>query len=319
MNRVLIAFFSVLFFVACDKTSEREQKIDKIDVDFKVIRFDRLFAQATPKTLPKLEKEYPFLFPKQYSDTVWIDKLKDTLQIEMNKEIAKVYPDFKETEAELHSLFQHATYYFPKFKTPEVITITSEVDYKNKTIYTGDYLFIALDTYLGKDHKFYVGVVEYFKKNFKKDQIVPDAAGSIAEKYVPRPKSRTFLANMLYHGKLLYLKDRLLPSETNWRKMGYTEEQWNFAEKNEEMIWRYFVDNQVIFDTDNNLLPRFLYPAPFSKFYLSLDAKTPDRLGQYIGWKMVDAYMDKNKVSLQELLKADAETIFNNANYKPKK
>ena len=193
------------------------------------------------------------------------------------------------------------------------------MDYKNKTIYTGDYLFVSLDTYLGEDHKFYIGIVEYFKRNFTKDQIVPDAANSIAEKYVPRAKSRTFLANMIYYGKLLYLKDIWLPELSSWRKMGYTQEQWQFAENNEEMIWRYFVDNELIFDTDSNLAPRFLYPAPFSKFYLSLDAETPDRLGQYIGWQMVKSYMDKNEVSISQMLQADADTIFNNANYKPKK
>ena len=105
----------------------------------------------------------------------------------------------------------------------------------------------------------------------------------------------------------------------SFEKIGYTKEQWQFAEANEEMIWRYFVDNELIFDTDSNLAPRFLYPAPFSKFYLSLDAETPDRLGQYIGWQMVKSYMGRNEVSIEQMLQADAETIFNNANYKPKK
>ena len=319
MKRILFAFFLFLSLISCDSASKKEKEIEKVSVDFKTIRFDRLFAEAKPQSLPQLKHEFPFLFPQQYPDSVWVNKMKDTLQLEINREVAKKYPDFSEFEDQFYSLFQHVKYYFPDFKVPNVITVTSEVDYKNKTIYTGDYLFVSLDTYLGEDHKFYIGIVEYFKRNFTEDQIVLDAANSIAEKYVPRAKSRTFLAQMIYYGKLLYLKDIWLPQQSNWRKIGYTEAQWQFAEENEEMIWRYFVDNELIFDTDSNLAPRFLYPAPFSKFYLSLDAETPDRLGQYIGWEMVKSYMDKNEVSIKQMLQADAETIFNNANYKPKK
>ncbi|MDN3596480.1 gliding motility lipoprotein GldB [Zunongwangia endophytica] len=319
MNRILFVFFLFLSLISCDSASEREKEIEKIPVDFEVVRFDKLFAEASPQSLPQLKEDYPYLFPKQFPDSVWVNKMKDTIQQEIKREVEKKYPEFSETEDEFYSLFQHIKYYFPEFEVPDVITVTSEVDYKNKIIYTGDYVFVSLDTYLGEDHKFYVGIVEYFTRNFKKDQIVPDAANDIAENYIPKPASRTFLANMIYYGKILYLKDIWLPKQSNWRKIGYTQEQWGFAENNEEMVWRYFVDNELIFDTDANLAPRFLYPAPFSKFYLSLDAETPDRLGQYIGWQMVKSYMNKNEVSIQQMLKTDAETIFNNANYKPKK
>ncbi|MDX1427012.1 MAG: DUF2268 domain-containing putative Zn-dependent protease, partial [Salegentibacter mishustinae] len=67
------------------------------------------------------------------------------------------------------------------------------------------------------------------------------------------------------------------------------------------------------------LYSRFLYPAPFSKFYLQLDADSPAMLGQYIGWQIVRSYMDKTDASLEELIATDAETIFNKANFKPRK
>ena len=184
---------------------------------------------------------------------------------------------------------------------------------------TPDYLFISLDTYLGKEHPFYIGLQEYLKKNFEKDQILPDIANEIAEVYVPQPDSKTFLAHMLYYGKILYLKDRFLPKVADHNKIGYTEEELKWALENEEEIWRYFVEKEVIFDTNPELYSRFLYPAPFSKFYLELDAESPARLGQFIGWQVIRRYMDKNELSIQEMLTTDAETIFNKANYKPKK
>ena len=75
----------------------------------------------------------------------------------------------------------------------------------------------------------------------------------------------------------------------------------------------------MLFNSDTQLYSRFLYPAPFSKFYLELDQEAPAMLGQYIGWEMIKQYMDRNKVSVQEMLQTNAETIFNKANYKPRK
>ena len=315
-----IGFFILLVsLISCDEQSENEAKIAKIDADFEVIRFDKEFAEATEESLPRLKGKYPFLFPEQFPDSVWVQKLSDSIQQEIEVEVAEVFPDFSVENDELYRLFQHVKYYFPDFDIPDVITVTSEVDYKNKTIYTGDYLFVSLDTYLGKDHEFYLGIQEYLKKNFSKEQMVSDAAAEIAENYVPRAESRTFLSQMLYYGKLLYLKDKFIPFKSDASKIGYTEKELEWAKANEDQIWRYFVENEIIYDTDSQLYSRFLYPAPFSKFYLELDAESPARLGQYIGWKIIRSYMDKNDVSIKSMLETPAEEIFNKANYKPKK
>ena len=124
---------------------------------------------------------------------------------------------------------------------------------------------------------------------------------------------------MLYYGKILYLKDLFIPFKSDAEKIGYGEEEYVWAENNEAQIWRYFVENELIFDTDSQLYSRFLYPAPFSKFYLELDADSPARLGQYMGWQIVRAYMEKNDVSVNKMLNTSAEELFNKANFKPKK
>lgn len=319
MLKKLGFFILLISLFSCDKKSETEAKIEKVDANFELVRFDRKFAETSEETLPQLKAEYPFLFPEQYPDSLWIQKLNDSIQQEIEAEINKEFPEFTEEHDELHSLFQHVKYYFPDFQVPDVITVTSEVDYKNKTIYTGDYLFVALDTYLGEDHKFYIGIQEFLKKNFRKEQIVSDAAAEIAENYVPKAESRTFLSHMIYYGKLLYLKDRFIPFKSDAEKISYSEDELEWVKSNEDQIWRYFIENELIFDTDSKLYTRFLYPAPFSKFYLQLDSESPARVGQYIGWNIVRAYMEKNDVSINTMLNTSAEEIFNKANYKPKK
>tara|TARA_R100000935_G_C2796336_1_gene148322 strand:- start:32 stop:991 length:960 start_codon:yes stop_codon:yes gene_type:complete len=319
MFRLISLIFLISILVACNSQSKEEEEIEKIAIDLKVTRFDRKFAQVTADNLNELKTEHPYLFPQSFTDSMWIAKANDSIQQELNVEVNKAFPDFSAEEDGLYELFQHTKYYFPSFEIPHVITITSDVDYRNKVLLTPDYLFISLDTYLGGEHPFYIGLQVYLKKNFEKSQILPDVAAEIAEIYVPQPESKSFLAHMLYYGKILYLKDKLLTKVPDHDKIGYSEEELEWAKANEQEVWRYFVEREVIFSTDSDLNSRFLYPAPFSKFYLELDAESPARLGQFIGWQMLRQYMDKNEVSIQEMLATDAEIIFNKANYKPKK
>lgn len=319
MYKKIIFLFCAITFVSCNEEAEIEKEIAKVSVDFELVRFDRKFAKATPNDLNLLKEQYPKLFPKQFADSVWIAKMNDTIQQEINTEVGKAFPSFENKKTELHSLFQHIAYYFPQFEVPKVFTVTSQVDYENKVILQNGYLFISLDTYLGEEHHFYTGIQEFLKKNFKKEQIIPDVANAYAKKYVPQPSLRTFLAHMVYYGKLLYLKDKFIPEIADAEKIGYTKAEFTWAQKNEAQMWRYFVENELFFDTDTELYSRFLYPAPFSKFYLQLDAKSPAKLGQYIGWQIVRSYIEKTNASLEEMIKTDAETIFNKANFKPRK
>ncbi|MDY8136482.1 gliding motility lipoprotein GldB [Aquimarina sp. 2201CG5-10] len=304
--------------LSCAGESKLEKEIAAIPVNLDVERFDFLFGNLTSENLPKLKEHYPFLFPQRYADSIWINKSRDTIQLEINKEVEKAFPDLKKEEDQLQELLQHIIYYFPEVTVPRIITITSDVDYRNKVVLSDNLLIISLDTYLGKEHHFYDGIQKYIKRNFIKEQIMPDIATIYAKQLVELPRDRTFLSNMIYYGKELYLKNLFLPNLSSAQKMGYTNDQYAWVEANEEQIWRYFVDKQLLYNTNSELLPRFLYPAPFSKFYLEeIDKEAPDKVGQYIGWRIVSSYMKNNNVSLRQLLLADAETIFNTSKYKP--
>lgn len=319
MNRFHIILLLAIVFTSCDNESKLEKDIAAIDIDVTIERFDRLFANANEATLPELKQAYPFLFPKRFNDSVWINRMQDTLQQQLNNEVDKAHGDFKDTEDDIYSFYQHLKYYFKEFKTPRLITFTNDVDYRNKVIVTDTITLIALDTYLGASHDFYYDIYDYIKLNMDKDQIVPDLAFSYAEKYIYQPKRKTLLDEMIYFGKTLYFKDVMLPDTPDEIKIGYTKDQLEWAAINEENIWQHFVENEMLFSTNNKLPARFINPAPFSKFNLELDGESPGRLGQYIGWQIVRAYAEKNDATLQEILSMSAEDIFNNAKYKPRK
>jgi hypothetical protein len=179
-------------------------------------------------------------------------------------------------------------------------------------------LVISLELYLGKDHRFYE-FPQYIKQNFEQSQILPDMVTSFGQTKILPPTDTSFLSQMIYAGKALYLKDLLLPEYSDADKMGYKPEQITWCQENEGYIWRYFIENKMLYDTDQKLIPRFINPAPFSKFYLEIDNESPGRVGAWIGWKIVRSYMENNEVSLAQLLKTDAKEIFEKSKYKPKK
>lgn len=319
LKKIIFAGLFLCCFISCQNEGKTEQEIAKISISFNVERFDQKFAEATPKQLPELKENYPFLFPKRFPDSVWVNKMQDTIQLELNTEVAKVFPDFTSEKQKLHALFQHLKYYFPQFETPRVITITSDVDYRHNVVLSDSVLLIALDTYLGKDHRFYHGIQRYFTKNFRKEEILPDVAKQYAKKYIPRSQKRSLIAHMVYYGKIFYLEDKLMPQISAADKIGYTPEEMQWAKTNESQIWSYFIERDMLYETSIDLRKRFLDVGPFTKFGLNLDSQSPSELGRYIGWQIVKQYVDKNSgMGLHELLNMDGEEIFKKSNYKPK-
>ena len=315
----LLLVFVVVFFTACDSKSKREKEIEAIPMDVDLVRFDKEFAAASVQDIPKLKKEYPQFFPTQFADSVWVSRIQDTLQQQLDAEVAKQFPDNSEIEDQLIPLFQHIQYYFPEFTPPTIFTVTSDVDYNNKVIATDTMLIVALDTYLGSDHRFYEGIQKYISKDLKPAQLAPNVASVYARQLISKPQKRDLLAQMIFFGKELYLKDIWLPNTPDSEKIGYTEAELKWAEENEEYMWRYFVEKELLYSTNPKLPARFINKAPFSKFYLEIDNQSPGMVGRYLGWQIVRAYMKNNSVDLKKMLQEKPETIFNNSKYKPKK
>lgn len=319
--RNLLSFLVVIFlcFQSCENDSKVEKEIAKIDIDVQVERFEKLFAEASPNDLPKLKAEYPFMFSRQYHDSVWIARMQDTLQQEMFYEIQKQYADFTEINDDIKSLFQHLKYYYPAFNSPRVITLINDVEYRNKTIVTDSIALIAIDNYLGSDHMFYGNIQQYIRQNFEAPQIVSDLATEYAQQQIYQPTRKSLLDEMVYFGKILYFKDVMIPFKSDAEKIGYTQEELDWAIENEPNIWQFFVERELLFETDPKLAGRFINPAPFTKFNLELDAESPGRLGQYIGWQIVKAYMENNDADFNDMLQMDATELFNKSKFKPRK
>jgi len=315
-------FFIVLlslFFASCSKKAKEQEKIDQIEVSLKIERFDKILYETPLSNFQEMRMDYSLFFPAQFHDSIFINKIKSPIYRELYSEVQKKYSNFTPVQEELEELFRQIKYNFPNSKTPlKVTTLISEMDYGNKVIYTDSLLLISLDLYLGKEHKFYE-FPEYFKKTFERSQIMPDVVTAFSTNVIPLPRENSLISQMVYFGKEMYLKDVLLPNYQDYNKIAFTKEHLEWCKVNESDIWRFFIEEGMLYDTDSKLTQRFIAPAPFSKFYKDLDQDSPGRVGVWIGWQIVKSYMQNNDVSLHELLKTDSKKIFEKSKYKPKK
>ncbi|MXN91208.1 gliding motility lipoprotein GldB [Flavobacterium sp. Sd200] len=321
MKKYILFIALGLLALSCKKENAVEEKVASVKVgNIDIERFDDAFYNSKPEDLPKLKQRFPYLFPAGNEDTVWTNKIKNPLLQQLHQEVDKKFPDTKKLGQDVYDLMQHIRYYYPQTPTPKVITLISEMDYENRAIYADTLVLLSLDLYLGKNHRFYVDFPTYQRQEFEPTQIMPDLVSAFSYGRIAPPRDRTLLSLMIYYGKELYLKDMLLPDTPDHNKIGYTKEQLDWANLNEDEMWRYFVENKLFYSTDIKLPGRFINPAPFSKFYLGFDNESPGRTGQWLGWQIVRAYMQNNKgVTLQQLMGTDAKTIFENSKYKPKK
>ena len=317
-----ILFLSIsIFIISCSEKNKdkNKDKIQEIPVEIMVDRFDQAFFETPIQNLPKLKRKYPAFFPVGVPDSVWTNKMQNPQWKQLYSEVQKKYPDFNTQKAEIEDLFRHIKYYYPKTQTPKVITLIYDMDVEYKTVYADSLVLISLEMYLGKNHKFYE-FPEYQKQTFEPSQILPDIVQDFSFNKIKPPTQKDLLSLMIYAGKQLYFKDALLPEYSDEDKIGYTKTQLEWAIAHQADTWRFFIDQNLLYNTDSKLSQRFIAPAPFTKFGLVSDSETTGKMGAWIGWQIVRTFMDNNKdVPLQKMLVMDATEIFQKSKYKPKK
>ncbi|WP_457609961.1 gliding motility lipoprotein GldB [Lutibacter sp.] len=316
MNRLYISIFILLIVVSCTTKTKKDIDISNIKVTVSIDRFEQKFYTSNKKTLPNLKKQYPYLFPVQ-NDSIWLNKIKN--EAELFQKTQKVFKNIDTIKKEITNLFKRIKYYHSSFKSPKIVTLITNLDYENNVIYADSLLFVSLDMYLGKNSNVYRNFPTYLSQNYNKSQLVVDIAKAISERYFIPDRSHQFLNLMINEGKKMYLLDRYLPTFSDAQKIGYTKDQLNWAVANESQLWKYFIENRLLYSTDAKLFTRFIANAPFSKFYIDIDKESPGRIGVWLGWQIVRSYMNNNNVTLQQLLQTNAEEIFKKSKYKPKK
>ena len=323
-KNILFLLLTALFFTlfSCNK-----EENDRWNVEVKTsepVKITDISAEFYNEKIPfqEFKEKYSFFLAPQVPDATYEKKRNNTLERRMYKNAISLNK-IPRLEKDLTELFAHVKYYFPKFQNPKVYVFSSATElYQEPILYIPDQkiLFIDLSAFMGEKSEYYEGIDNYIKKDMNPENVIARVSETIAIDYVPvTPDQNKFLDKIINQGKLLTLQDAFLPKTLDQYKIGYAKSQQEWAVSNEENIWNYFVENDLLFSDDSNLNERFLNKGPFSKFYTEIDQKSSPRIGTFIGWQICRKYLAEHpEVTLQQFLQKSATEIFNNTNYKPK-
>lgn len=315
----------LILLVSCKKENRWEKvEVDPAKVNLEFTDLSQEFFNQE-NSLESLQQKYPFFFDETTPSEVWDEQRADSVELAVFSSSQKAISKEK-LKSELNSLFAYYQYYFPTDKIPHIFTYSSGLQNIDSPVIFGrreGMLFIAMDGFLGQDSDWYKmeRVYPYIVKSMNPENLSSKIVEAIGRELVPfDPRQQTFVDMMIYEGKKLILADAFLPKTEDYLKIEYSPEDFEWAQSNEGEIWNFFVEQNMIFDTDKSNKERFIDPSPYSKFLNEIETDSPGRIGAWIGWRICKKYLDENpKVNLQEFLEMDPQIIFKESKYKPKK
>lgn len=326
-----VFFVAVLFLglASCSDGAKRnfDVNLDKVNIgEVKIKRYEKaLFALDSDNMKPGLKEiaqDFPVFLSADLDDTLNLIQLQQFVNSPLNQllydSVMAEYPNLDELEKEMTLAFKRFKYHFPDKNLPEVFSYVSGLLYELPVQFFNDDMIIALDMYLGEGLEAYrkIRIPMYKIQNMNRAHILRDAMYELYFYHFAEPPGKDFLQMMINKGKHLYFLDAMLPETNDFTKIGFSAEKAQWCLENESNIWAFIIGNDLIYSSDPNVMRKFFVDGPFTSDFSS---DSPARIGEWMGWQVVRAYMNNNPdITLQQLFEEqDAQKILKKSGYKP--
>lgn len=317
-------FFVIVLTIFCSscKNDPLDVDVSKVEVNLNFINADSMLYNSTDSRRILLNRNFKQSFPDLYLftfekglkirtnvDTMYVNQLtifyKDPYIKELEIELQRNFKTLSSEKQEIKDAMKHLKFHFKKMNSPKNVVFFNSL-FSYNTLATNTDIGVGLEWYLGPEHKLIKkssiqGLYDYMKVGMDRKYLVRDVVYQWVYAQIHAPTDAKFAEDMVSWGKLLYCIEAALPEKDKAIILRYSPEKMKWAEENEKNIWKYFVEQKLLFKSDELLKLGYFNEAPFTK---GLPKESPDRLGQYIGWKMVRNYMEQNPdLPLEKLLK----------------
>lgn len=328
-------FFLILLVGACGN-DQPTVDVSGVQVDLQIKRFDQELFTTPPAAIagkvPSWQSDYGRFFdlytghvlplggPKSPALADNLSRFVADQDIQaIHKMVEKDFSDFTPIHQELEQAFRYYKHYFPDKLIPEVITFESSFNYAIFALDSA--LCIGLDMYLGKDCSYYkeFGFAQYQINRMEPHRVAVEAMnGWLATEYPFDGVDKNMLEHIVHQGKVMHLATLMMPNQPLHEIFGYTPEQLAWCSANEMQMWAFLIDKKVLYSKKNSEIHKFTADGPFTSGF---DKASPSRVGSWIGWRIVSAYMQANpKVSAQALMEeTNAQGLLSRSSYKPER
>lgn len=333
--------YCILFagaLVAGCNAGPKTPDVSHIPIQVKIERFDELFFRIDTNNVSTgiklLNDRYPDFVPTYFSQILGLGPFSDTStalaagvhRFVTNKDFRALqdsveahFKNIAPVEKELTQAFRLTRHYLPYFKAPKVVSFISAIG--NYGAVTIDSLVgIGLDMHMGADFPVYRMIPDYpdyIVRKFTPEYIPVNVMKVLQQHYVPPRNDGTKLVeHFMDLGIQQYFLEKVLPETPEHIRLGYTKEQLDFCNENEQMVWQYFVQNKLLYAADWQVVTRYTGEGPSTQ---GLPGEAPGQIGAFVGYRIVQAFMKKHpEFTLEKLVNTQQVTaIFNEAKYRP--
>lgn len=349
MRKCFICLFTAAVFVSCND-NKNIPDVSSLKVHLETRRFEKdFFAMDTSNVAASMKvvlQKYPDFLPLFTANILGLDL--DSLLLPGNKQDKAVrmfihdytplkdsaellYNNFNDETHSIEQGLQFVKYYFPQYRIPQsVITFIGPINANFETsfgvqadVLTTKSLGIGLQLHMGKNFSFYrsrEGLEEYpdfLSNNFDKEHIPVNCMRNIVDDLFPKSvKGAALIELIVDRGRRIYLLTKFLPYTPEYICMGYSKKQMQDAQKNEAVIWDFFLNNDLLNKTDDNIVQNYIGESPKTP---ELGEDAPGNIGTFSGLQIVKKFMELYpQISLEELMKMAPREIYDKSKYKPR-
>lgn len=333
---LLLLFLSVLLF-AC-KNNRQAPDVSDIKVDVSMLRFDQDFfsidTNQIASDLEKLQQKYPTFFgdfmgqilglPMDSNFSIYtVAKNFYTSYKSINDSLQLRYKNIDWLKKEIENGFRFVKYYFPNYKTGKIILFVGPFDAPGVAI-VNEGLAVGLQQFAGRNFSVYQTepiqqmFPAYISRRFAPEYISAGCMKAIVEDLFPDKSSGLPLVEqMIEKGKQWYLLDKFLPTTPDSIKTGYTQQQLDWCNENEGLIWSELIKNEDLNSLNPTVIQNYVGEAPFTQGFSP--EYSPGNIGPWIGWQIIKKFAAKNSsMKPEEIMKTPARKILEEAKYKPR-
>lgn len=238
--------------------------------------------------------------------------------------LAAFPPDY-DLKGQLTGPFARVKAAFPQFRAPDVYAVSRGYDpredwgpqyQRDRLVLTDSSLVVNLEYFAGPKFPFSHPRIPVYVRNRNTPAHLPAAVlreiGYAIKPELQKPNP-ALIELMLDAGKILYFIERTAPEMPDSIVIGYTAEQTVVAKASDRQIFEKLVP--LFYEQNLVEYEWALRDGPFTDRF---GKGAPPRLGEYLGWQIVRAYMDRNdETTLPQLFALDAGTILKGAAFKP--
>lgn len=336
MKKILYIALCAIALVGCKKEQESkrqywEAEMEQVQVE--IVRFDQALLNVQEETVAedvrRLYADYPEFMPIWVENIVGISAqdtaalvqllpslLNDTIYVPRQK--LKQFDDISDLQSAFNQAFTRIKWLYPEFEVPMIYFFLS--GYSDGLFMEDDIIGVGVDMYLGQDFETYdkiATIYSYQKQTMYKGYIPVEVTYYYLLNHVPYINAKNWLLYpMLYNGKIMFLTAQLFDQMPNYEVMGWTQDQWNWCTARKRDMWHYIMDQRHLYSDKPLIISNYLKEAPFTSEFTQ---DCPGRAGVWIGWRIVESYMEHNpEVTMQELMaETDAQKILELSSYRP--